>query len=208
MENLEFPKQLKTSLYNCLHTATSIDTRVFPIEKVHEELVVIAKTLKKLLVCRKEFLETNNISITNLISFSHSRTLNADGCVLIQVQEHILPIKISEGCKIENNFDSARYSINKVNNKQEIYHSSNDDYALHKLIYLYQELNKRYKYKVGNRIHLKIFEGMYKIVAMDHDSVTISCNKWKTLGKPNKKVKLEDVKCLAGGYNNLEVVKW
>lgn len=46
---------------------------------------------------------------------------------------------------------------------------------------------------------------MYKIIAMDHTHATISCNKWKTLGKPPVKVRLEDIKCLAGKYNNLHM---
>lgn len=204
---LEFPKQLKTSLYKCILSCKQIDERTFDIELIHFELNNIANVLKKLKDYRNEFLKEENISVINLSTVPHSKKLDANGCVFIKIQEHILPITIAENVTICDNYNPEWFSINKINNIQLLYYASPDDTAYHKLIGLYMLLKNRYKYKIGNRIHLKTFEGMYKIIAMDNKYVTISCNKWQKLGKPNKQVLIEDIKCLAGGFNNLNLNK-
>jgi hypothetical protein len=204
---LEFPKQLRTSLYKCILSCRQIDDRTFAIDLVHQELENITSVIKKLRDYRNEFLKEEDVSVINLSTVSHSKTLDRNGCVLIQIQGHILPITVAENVEICDNYNPECFSINKINNSQLLYYASPDDTAYHKLIGLYMLLKNRYVYKIGNRIHLKTFEGMYKIVAMDHKYVTISCNKWKTLGKPDKQVLIEDVKCLAGGLNSLNLIK-
>ena len=205
MVNLEFPKQLRTSLYKCVLSCKQIDNRTFAIELVHQELDNIASVLKKLRDYRNEFLKEENVSAINLSTVQHSKKLDANGCVLIKIQEHILPITLAEDVTICDNYHAISYSINKINNIQLLYYASPDDVAYHELIGTYMLLKNRYQYKVGNRVHLKTFQGMYKIIAMDHKYVTISCNKWQQLGKPNKQVLIEDIKCLAGGLNNLSL---
>ena len=207
MVNLEFPKQLRTSLYKSVLSCRQIDDRTFDIELVHYELESIAKILKKLKDYRDDFLKVEDVSVINLSTVPHSKKLDENGCVLIKIQEHILPITVAEDVTICDNYKAEEYSINKIDNIQLLYRASTDDYSYHKLIGLYMLLKNRYQYKVGNRIHLKTFQGMYKIVAMDHSHVTISCNKWKTLGKPDIKVKIEDIKCLAGGLNSLNLTR-
>jgi hypothetical protein len=207
MVNLEFPKQLRTSLYKCILSCKQIDDRTFAIDLVHKELDNIASVLKKLRDYRNKFLKEENVSAINLSTVQHSKKLDANGCVLIKIQEHILPITVAEDVTICDNYKAEQYSINKINNIQLLYPASNDDYSYHKLIGLYMLLKNRYQYKIGNRIHLKTFEGMYKIIAMDHKYVTISCNKWQQLGKPNKQVLIDDIKCLAGGLNNLTLTR-
>lgn len=207
MVNLEFPKELKTSLYKSIISCNQIFDRTFAIDLVHKELDNIANILKKLRDYRNEFLKEENVSAINLLTVQHSKKLDANGCVLIKIQEHILPITIAEDVIISDNYTAEYYSINKINNIQLLYHASTHDCSYHKLIALYMLLKNRYQYKVGNRIHLNIFEGMYKIIAIDHKYVTITCNKWQQLGKPDKKVKIEDIKCLAGGLNNLKYIK-
>lgn len=204
---LEFPKQLRTSLYKCILSCRQIDDRTFAIDLVHQELENITSVIKKLRDYRNEFLKEEDVSVINLSTVSHSKKLDRNGCVLIQIQGHILPITVAENVEICDNYNPECFSINKINNSQLLYYASPDDTAYHKLIGLYMLLKNRYVYKIGNRIHLKTFEGMYKIVAMDHKYVTISCNKWKTLGKPDKQVLIEDVKCLAGGLNSLNLIK-
>jgi hypothetical protein len=204
MVNLEFPKSLETSLYNCIVSCKQIDNRTFIVESVHQELDHVANVLKKLRDYRNEFLKEENVSVINLSTVQHSKKI-ADGCVLIKIQEHILPIKIAEDVTICDDYEAEVYSINKINNIQLLYYASPNDALYHKLIGLYILLKNRYKYKVGNRIHLKTFEGMYKIIAMDNKYVTISCNKWQKLGRPNKQVLIENIKCLAGGLNNLNL---
>jgi hypothetical protein len=183
-----------------------MNERTFDISLVHIELDNISNVLKKLRDYRNEFLKEENVSAINLSTVQHSKKLDPNGCVLIKIQEHILPITVAQDITICDNYEVEHYSINKINNVQLLYYASLDDAAYHKLIGLYMLLKNRYQYKVGNRIHLKTFQGMYKIIAMDHSHVTISCNKWKTLGKPDVKVKIEDIKCLAGGLNSL--TKW
>lgn len=204
---LEFPKQLRTSLYKCLLSCKQIDDRTFDISLVHYELESIAKILKKLKDYRDDFLKVEDVSVINLSTVPHSKKLDPNGCVLIKIQEHILPITIAKDVTICDNYTAEHYSINKINNIQLLFNASIDDYSYHKLIGLYMLLKNRYQYKIGNRIHLKTFQGMYKIIAMDHEHVTISCNKWKSLGKPDVKVKIEDIKCLAGGLNSLSLNK-
>lgn len=207
MVNLEFPKQLRTSLYKCILSCKQIDERNFAIDLLHQELDNIASVLKKLKNYRDDFLKVEDVSVINLSTVQHSKKLDANGCVLIKIQEHILPIKVADNVTISDDYKAEQYSINKINNIQLLYPASNDDYSYHKLIGLYMLLKNRYVYKIGNRIHLKTFQGMYKIIAMDHKYVTISCNKWQQLGKPNKQVLIEDIKCLAGGLNNLSLTK-
>lgn len=205
MVNLEFPRQLRTSLYKSIASCRQIDDRTFAIDLVHQELDNIASVLKKLKDYRDKFLKEENISAINLSTVQHSKKLDANGCVLIKIQEHILPIAVAEDVTICDNYYAISYSINKINNIQLLYYASPDDVAYYQLIESYMLLKNRYQYKIGNRIHLKTFEGMYKIIAMDHKYVTISCNKWQKLGKPNKQVLIEDIKCLAGGLNTLSL---
>lgn len=204
---LEFPKQLRTSLYKCILSCRQMDERTFDIELVHIELDNISNILKKLKDYRNEFLKVEDVSVINLSTVPHSKKLDPNGCVLIKIQEHILPITVAEDVTICDNYNPECFSINKINNSQLLYYASPDDTAYHKLIGLYMLLKNRYQYKVGNRIHLKTFQGMYKIIAMDHQHVIITCNKWKTLGKPDVKVKIEDIKCLAGGLNSLNLIR-
>jgi hypothetical protein len=207
MVNLEFPKQLRASLYKSILSCKQIDDRTFNIELVHQELENITNALKKLKKYRDDFFKEENVSVINLSTVPHSKKLDPNGCVLIKIQEHILPITVADGVKISDDYTPEVYSINKINNSQLLYIASTDDYSYHILIGLYMLLKNRYQYKIGNRIHLKTFQGMYKIVAMDHTHVTITCNKWKNIGKPNVKVRIEDIKCLAGGLNSLNLIK-
>jgi len=207
MVNLEFPKQLRTALYKCILSCRQIDDRTFAIDLVHLELDNIVSTLKKLRDYRNEFLKVEDVSAINLSTVPHSKKIDPKGRVLIQVEGYIVPITVSDVITIFDDYEACYYSINKIDNIQLLYYASPDDMSYHKLIGLYMLLKSRYVYKVGNRIHLKTFEGMYKIVAMDHRHVTISCNKWKTLGKPDKQVLIEDIKCLAGGLNSLNLIK-
>ena len=207
MVNLEFPKQLRTSLYKCILSCNQMNERTFDISLVHIELDHTAGVLKKLKDYRDDFLKVEDVSVINLSTVQHSKKLDANGCVLIKIQEHILPVTVAEGVVINDDYNAEFFSINKIDNSQLLYYASPDDAAYHHLIGLYMLLKNRYQYKIGNRIHLKTFQGMYKIVAMDHSHVTISCNKWKTLGKPDVKVKIEDIKCLAGGLNSLNLIR-
>lgn len=207
MEKLEFAKPLRTSIYNKLQICKEITARNVKAEDVHDALQLVTDVLKEAIKERNKFLKENNLSIINLMTVKHSTTLDANGSVFIKIDEHVISIAVAKGVNIENNFNPYRYSIVKINNKQEIYYSSDDDYTLYNLISLYQNLKSKYEYKIGNRIHIKTFEGMYQIIAIDHTHVTITCNKWKTLGKPDKKVLLEDIKCLAGGFNSLTYIK-
>jgi hypothetical protein len=207
MVNLEFPKQLRTSLYKSILSCRQIDERTFAIELVHQELDNIAVILKKLKDYRDNFIKTEGVSVINLSTVPHSKKLDPNGCVLIKIQEHILSITVAQDVTICDDYKAEEYSINKIDNIQLLYRASTDDYSYHKLIGLYMLLKNRYQYKIGNRIHLKTFEGMYKIIAMDHKYVTISCNKWQQLGKPNKQVLIDDIKCLAGGLNSLNLTR-
>lgn len=207
MEKLEFAKPLRTSIYNKLQICKQIEARTVNAEEVHDAINLMTDVLKEAIKFRNNFLKENNLSIINLMTVKHSTTLDANGSVFIKVDEHVISIPVAKGIKIENNFNPYMYSIVKINNKQEIYYSSDDDYMLYNLISSYQNLKSKYEYKIGNRIHIKTFEGMYQIIAIDHTHVVITCNKWKTLGKPSKKVLLEDIKCLAGGFNNLNYIK-
>jgi hypothetical protein len=60
-------------------------------------------------------------------------------------------------------------------------------------------------YKVGDRIHLKEKMGMYTIHSINNDDVVITCKKWQYNPKESDKyrfIKLDDIKCLAGGFEN------
>jgi hypothetical protein len=58
-------------------------------------------------------------------------------------------------------------------------------------------------YRVGDKIHLKEKDGIYTINEIDKDSVRLTCNTWQYTPEPIRWYHLEDIKCLAGGTNNL-----
>jgi hypothetical protein len=207
MVNLIFPKELKDSITYNLEQCCKIESRLIDIEQVHITLQNILSDLKKAKQFREAFLKEEDVSVTNLSLFSHSKKLDHNRCVLIKVQEHILPIPVAPDVYIKDDYAAEYYSINKVENTQMLYYASPDDVIYHMLMSSYVKLKERYKYRVGNRVHLKTFEGMYTITKIDHENATISCKKWQTLGKPAREIKVKDIKCLAGALNNLSSLK-
>jgi hypothetical protein len=121
MVNLEFPKQLRTSLYKSILSCKQIDDRTFAIDLVHKELDNIASVLKKLRDYRNKFLKEENVSAINLSTVQHSKKLDPNGCVLIKIQEHILPIAVAQDVTICDYYKAEEYSINKIDNIQLLY---------------------------------------------------------------------------------------
>lgn len=204
MKNLEFPKELRDYLSKNLFDCEQIEKRRVSAEHVHHHLSLIASTIKKLKKFRNDFLKENDYSMNNLCMYSYAKDLDEQGRLLIKINEHVVPIMLAEGVTINEHSDPYHYSINKINNTQMLYYASSDDRDYYKLVVSYVTLNERYKYKVGNRIHLNIFNGTYRIISMTHTHVVISCKKWQLEGRPSVEVKLEDIKCLAvDKYNKL-----
>jgi hypothetical protein len=52
--------------------------------------------------------------------------------------------------------------------------------------------------KAGDRIHIKPFQGIYEVVETDYNGFVITCNKWKTQNRPNKRLNWSDFKCHVG----------
>jgi hypothetical protein len=60
------------------------------------------------------------------------------------------------------------------------------------------------KYKIGDSIHLKSRDGIYKIVDIGKNNLVITCNKWQVEKHPLHLVSRHDFHCLAGGLYNLK----
>ena len=60
------------------------------------------------------------------------------------------------------------------------------------------------KYKIGDSIHLKSKDGIYKIVDIGKNNLVITCNKWQSEKNPLHLVSKHDFHCLAGGLYNLK----
>lgn len=202
MKNLEFPKELRDYLSKNLFDCEQIEKREVNAENVHYHLDLIASTVKKLKKFRNNFLKENDYSMNNLCMYSYAKDLDEQGRLLIKINEHVIPIMLAEGVVIDKDCDAYCYSINKINNTQMLYYASPDDRDYYRLVVKYVTLNEKYKYKVGNRVHLKIFNGTYRIINITHSHAVISCKKWQLEGKPSVHVKLEDIKCLAGNSFN------
>lgn len=70
----------------------------------------------------------------------------------------------------------------------------------------YRDLNKGAStiiYRTGDKIHLKEKDGIYTINEIENDCIRVTCNTWQHALEPNRWYHLEDIKCLAGGINNL-----
>jgi len=193
-------------LANTLHESfcilQQIEQRTLPIETIHQKLNDIGKTLKKMINHREKYLKEENLSVINLSTVVHLKTLTDNQKVLIKVSNISVEINIADGVDIQDNFNKYNYSINKVNNKQEIYYAHEDDAQLHYLVYKYKSVKGNYTYRVGNRITLKPYGGTYKIVEINPDYAIITCKKWFNEKKPNRKVKISDIKGLASNEFN------
>jgi hypothetical protein len=164
----------------------------------------INNTLKK----RKSLLLEEGYSNTDCLNLGMvqvNRTLQK-GYVVVKINDIMAPIKISDGIEMHDDFDPFGYSINKHGSIQVIERASYTDTVLFKLIETYSNFknfiaeqnakkDKADHYKVGDRIHLKTIEGSYLILSIDSNYVTVSCNKWKSLGKPPRKFLVSDIKC-------------
>jgi len=207
MVKIMYPMNTREFIHDSLSTCAAINQRILPIESVHNELETIGNKLKELISYREKTLKEENLSVINLSTIVHSKQLDVDGKILIKINELIVPIKVSEGVLIQNDFNAYLYSINKINNVQQVQYADPDDSLLHKLVAIYKPLTDMYKYKVGNRIELNTYGGSYLITYIDHQYAIITCKKWKVEGKNNRKVLISDIKGLASNtFNSLS--KW
>ena len=106
--------------------------------------------------------------------------------------------------------ETSQYTI-LINSKHGTVLNAVKEYLNTKQVSLIDEIMKYVKdhqpvtYKVGDRIHLKEKMGMYIIHSINNDDVVITCKKWQYNPKESDKyrfVKLDDIKCLAGGFEN------
>jgi hypothetical protein len=106
--------------------------------------------------------------------------------------------------------ETSQYTV-LVNAKHGPVFKAVKDYLSTKQVSIIDELMKYVNdhqpltYKVGDRIHLKEKMGMYTIHSINNDDVVITCKKWQYNPKESDKyrfVKLDDIKCLAGGFQN------
>lgn len=118
-------------------------------------------------------------------------------------------LKPTQYTKIEDNFDPMDYSILIHTKYPECIVYSEEAEKEHFLI------NKRYKelfivpkdkvldtYRVGDKIHLFSRRGIYRIIAINEDTIEITCNKWRYEERTYMIVHKKDFKCLAGGIDN------
>lgn len=106
--------------------------------------------------------------------------------------------------------NTSQYTI-LVNSKHGTVLKAVKDYLITKQSSIINELMKYVNddqpvtYKVGDRIHLKDKMGMYTIHSIHNNDVVITCKKWQYNPKESdkyKSIKLNDIKCLAGGFEN------
>lgn len=60
-------------------------------------------------------------------------------------------------------------------------------------------------YGKGDKIHIHSRRGVYELLAYDHHTITITCNKWKYEPNPSDHLRVlpaSDFKCIAGGLHN------
>ncbi len=202
MVNLDYPKGSLVFLDSALSILTEINKRTMPIEEIHKQLDDIGKGLKKMIDHRKKYLEEEKLSVINLSTIVHSKTLNTDNKVVIKINDIVFPITVAYGVEIQNNFNAVDYSINKIGNTQELHYAHYEDALLHKIVTQYNLTYGNYKYKVGNRIEIKTYGGSYKILHIDAFEAIITCKKWQQEGKKNRRIKISEIKCLASNSFN------
>jgi hypothetical protein len=141
-----------------------------------------------------------NILLASVVTLP--QLVNGKVCVLTDGGYNLY--KPAKGVNITDYFDPTEYCI-LIHEKYPkcIIHSKTherEQYLVNKQI---KELkNKLTPYRVGDRIHIHSRQGMYEIVDIDKDTITITCNKWGYSDVPTHVVLKEDFKCLAGGRHN------
>ena len=199
---IEYPKWTFDFIFEAFTTIEKINKRLLPIETIHSELEAIGKSLKKLIAVREKFLAEENISVINLSTIVHSKTLSPEGHVYIKVNDIMITIGVHEGTTIKDDFTSYEYSIVKINNTQKIYYSCKLDALLHKIVTNYKLTSGNYAYRVGNRVVMKAYGGSYIISEIDHEFAMLTCKKWVNEGKGRRKVRLTEIKGLASNDQN------
>lgn len=130
--------------------------------------------------------------------------------IIIKIKDVIVPVKISDDIKIEEDFDPFLYSINKHGKSQVVEYACKLDEVFYRLYHNYRNLKKTLPeddvtedkpYKVGDRICLKPIRGNYEIVKINKSYVVVTCRKWQeTYGSMNqRKYHISDIE---GLYKN------
>jgi hypothetical protein len=204
METVPYPVGSLLFIDNSLLELNKIKIRDVAVEDVHKILEDMYKELKKLINFREKYLKEENLSVINLSTVMHTMLVNDNNSIYIKVNDIIMQIFFDDDIRILDNYNAYAYSINKVNNTQKLYYAHHVDAKLHQLVKEYKEVKSMYTYKVGNRVELKTFMGSYVIVSIYKKTAVITCKKWKAEGKPDKLIKVSDIKGLASNtYNSL-----
>ena len=103
---------------------------------------------------------------------------------------------------------TSQYTI-LVNSKDGFYFKVVKDYLDNQEVSHIRELLFKYSnpvtYRVGDNVHLKHMNGIYKIDSIHGSFVSITCQKWQRYPEQHSRYKfitLDDIKCLAGGIHN------
>lgn len=112
--------------------------------------------------------------------------------------------KPSRYTKIEDGFNPMDYSI-LVSDKYSpcIINSHSSERMVYLADKQVKELANKPLCNVGDRIHIKSRRGIYQVVCVCNDTITITCDKWiKYEKQPYKAIHKNDFDRLAGGYYN------
>jgi hypothetical protein len=146
----------------------------------------------------------NNILLASVVTLP--KLINGKVCVLEDDGTFAL-YRPSKYTTISDNFDPMKYSIliSDEWSKCIIYSSTNDQeaYLVNKQI---KEIRAKKAfsrdYKIGDKIHLHSKRGTYRIVDMDEDTITITCNKWQHEVRPFQVISNRDFCALAGNRHH------
>jgi hypothetical protein len=128
--------------------------------------------------------------------------INGKVCVINENNLYRL-YPVSKLCSIADGFDPDKYAI-LISNKypKMIIYASKEQITTAKVNRAYKKQFYPVPYHIGDKIHIYSREGIYELIAIDDDLLTITCGTWRYTTMPNHVIRSSDFKCLAGGRYN------
>lgn len=140
-----------------------------------------------------------------LLAYYDCLPLLVNGKIAIIEGNHHSLHHVSRFCSISDNYNPLDYAmITDGQWKGIIVYADKGDKETYLVNMQLRErilAKKVDQFRIGDRIHIYSRNGMYTVKEIGNEFITITCQRWQTLGEPDMIVLKSDFKCLAGGIN-------
>lgn len=122
-----------------------------------------------------------------------------NGKVIIIVDGKYTKLSVPKTITIADNFDPTNYSVlNDSKWKNLVVYSTSEEKETFLINKVYKEMLSD-RCRIGDKIHIHSRNGIYEVLSIDNDTITITCKKWQYDDKKTMIISKTDFKCLAGG---------